>query len=251
MDANGEDVHTSGEEAASLSRRSFVTAIGAIAGATAFGAGAFGLGDASAARPSRLPKTPDEALRRLMRGNRRYRRGDLELRDYSPVGDRVAESQKPFAAIITCADSRLSPSLVFDIGLGNLFVSRVAGNSVDTGTLGSTEYAVAVLGVKLVMILGHSDCGAVKAALGVANGTATYPPDRFGAIGAFVDAIVPAVNAIPEGERTLENAIDANAAAQAQELAASEPIVKPAVDSGAVRVVAAVYDIPTGRVSLL
>jgi carbonic anhydrase len=251
MGANPEDGRAAGEEAGRLSRRGFVTAMGAIAGATVLGAGALGADAAFAAPPTRLPQTPDEALRRLLRGNRRYRRGDLELRDYSPVGDRVAESQKPFAAIITCADSRISPTLVFDIGRGNLFVSRVAGNSVDTGTLGSTEYAVAVLGVKLVMILGHSDCGAVKAAIGVADGTATYPPDRFGAIGAFVDAIVPAVSAIPEGERSLDRAIDANAVAQAQELAASEPIIKPAVDNGSVRVVAAVYDVASGRVSLL
>ena len=100
-----------------------------------------------------------------MAGNERYRSGQVELRDYSPVGERIASAQKPFAAIIACADSRISPALIFDITHGNLFVSPVAGNSIDVGTLGSTEYAVAVLGVKLVMVLGHSDCGAVKATL--------------------------------------------------------------------------------------
>lgn len=238
-----------GEEA--ISRRSFVKGASGVAGATVLGTSILGVSDASARALQPSPKTPDEALRVLMRGNRRYRRGDLELRDYTPVGDRIAETQEPFAAIITCADSRVAPVLVFDLGRGNLFVSRIAGNSVDTGTLGSTEYAIAVLGVKIVMVLGHSDCGAVKAAIAVANGTASYPADRYGAIGAFVDLVVPTVSALPPAERTLDRSIAANAAAQAQKLAASTPIVKPAVDAGDVRVVAAVYDIATGRVSLV
>ena len=78
----------------------------------------------------------------------------LQLRDYSPVGEKRASEQKPFAAIITCADSRISPELVFDVERGNIFVSRIAGNSIDQGTLGSAEYAVGVLGVKVVMVLG-------------------------------------------------------------------------------------------------
>lgn len=234
-----------------FSRRSFVKGVGGVAGATVLGASFLGGSDAFARTLPSPPTTPDEALKTLMRGNRRYRRGDLELRDYTPVGDRIAETQEPFAAIITCADSRISPVLVFDLGRGNLFVSRIAGNSIDTGTLGSTEYAIAVLGVKLVLVLGHSDCGAVKAAIAVANGTASYPADRYGAIGAFVDLVVPTVSALQPADRTLDRSIAANAAAQAQKLAASTPIVKPAVDAGDVRVVAAVYDIATGRVSLV
>jgi carbonic anhydrase len=197
------------------------------------------------------PKTPRQALRALEEGNRRYRRGELTLRDYSPKGVKIASHQKPFAAIITCSDSRFSPPLIFDVQHGNLFVSRVAGNSIDVGMLGSTEYAIAVLGVKLVMVLGHSDCGAVKAAIEVANGKKTYPPDRYGAIGAVIDACVPPIQSIPAGRRSVDRSIRVNAQAQAESLAQRDPIIRPAIDDGKLQVVAAVYDIASGKVSLV
>lgn len=187
----------------------------------------------------------------LMDGNRRYVAGRIRSIDYNRLGDRIAETQKPLAAIITCADSRISPSVIFDLGLGNVFVSRVAGNSMDTGTLGSTEYAVAVLGVHLVMVLGHSNCGAVKAAIEVANGDKSFPRNRYGAIGEFVDAIVGPVRRLPRSQRTLSRAIAVNARAQALHFAGRRPIIRAAVESGQVRVVPAVYDIGSGRVSLV
>jgi carbonic anhydrase len=176
-----------------LSRRGFLAGLGGAAGAAALGP----VGAAEAlARPgggrAPHPKTPTEALRLLQAGNKRYRQGKLQLRDYSPVGERRAAEQQPFAAIITCADSRISPELVFDVERGNLFVSRIAGNSIDTGTLGSTEYAVAVLGVQLVMVLGHSDCGAIKSAIEVVVNGKTYPESKYGEIGAVIDHLVPA-----------------------------------------------------------
>jgi carbonic anhydrase len=132
-----------------------------------------------------------------------------------------------------------------------VFVSRVAGNSADAGTLGSTEYAVAVLGVRLVMVLAHSDCGAVKAAIKVAAGKESFPPDTFGAIGEVVGAIVGPVRSLPPARRTLARATVVNAQAQAKRFAARGPIIKPAVASGRIRVVAALYDIGSGRVSLV
>jgi carbonic anhydrase len=197
------------------------------------------------------PTNPQEALALLEQGNRRYQRGKLELRDYSVAGEGIATKQTPFAAIITCGDSRLSPPLVFDVHHGNLFVSRVAGNSVDVGTLGSTEYAVKVLGVKLVMVLGHSDCGAVKSAIAVVNGTASYPPDRYGAIGEVINAIVPPIQALPPAERTVDHSIMVTAITQAADLATRTPIVKQAIDAGQIEVVAAVYNIKDGKVSLV
>jgi carbonic anhydrase len=197
------------------------------------------------------PKTPAEALRILQAGNKRYRQGKLQLRDYSPVGERRAAEQKPLAAIITCADSRISPELVFDIERGNIFVSRIAGNSVDVGTLGSTEYAVAVLGVKLVMVLGHSDCGAIKAAIGIVTEGATYPSSKYGAIGEVIDGLVPTVKSLPTAQRTLARCVPANAIAQAKDLARRGPIIAPAVSSGAVQVVAGVYNIANGAVSIV
>jgi carbonic anhydrase len=196
------------------------------------------------------PDTPDQALEALLEGNRRHRRGERSLRDHSPAEDR-SRGQQPFAAVITCADSRLSPTLIFDLEPGNLFVSRVAGNSVDTGTLGSTEFAVAALAVKVVVVLGHSDCGAVKAAIDLADDAAAYPPEEFGAIGSVVAALLPAIEAIPPGERDLDRAVESNASAQAADLASRDPVLKPAVEAGRLRVAAAVYEIGSGEVRLV
>lgn len=238
------------DQDSNISRRGFIT--GAAVGTAGLAAG--GAGAAFAAGQGDQfphPKTPDQAIRVLRQGNGRYVRNELELRDFSPVGERIASSQKPFAAIITCADSRISPSIVFDIHLGNLFVSRIAGNTVDTGTLGSTEYAVAVLGAKVVVVLGHSNCGAVKAALDVANGKTSFPPSKFGAIGSFVDLIIPAVRSLPRNRRTVPNVTSNNARRQARQLAAKGPIISAAVKSGKIKVVPAVYQIGSGRVEFL
>ena len=185
-----------------------------------------------------------------MEGNRRHQDGRHELHDHSPAADELAERQMPFAAIVSCADSRVSPTLIFDVDRGNIFSSKVAGNVIDTGTLGSTEFAVKVLGVKLVMVLGHSNCGAVTAAIDSANGTASFDPGEYGAIGSLVDRIVPAIEAVPTAERTLTACVAANAVAQAAEIASRGPIVKQAVEAGAIDVVAAVYDLATGSISL-
>jgi carbonic anhydrase len=237
-----------------LTRRGLIVRAGT-SGAAAVGAAtavdARAVTDAAATTPPPRPKTPDAVLRALMAGNRRYVAGKIKRVDYNRLGERIAQTQKPLAAIITCADSRISPSVIFDLGLGNVFVSRVAGNSVDVGTVGSTEYAVAVLGVRLVMVLAHSDCGAVKAAISVAGGKKSYPASKYGAIGEVVGAIVGPVRSIPPARRTLARATVANARAQAARLAARGPIIKPAVAAGRIRVVAALYDIGSGRVSLV
>ena len=131
------------------------------------------------------------------------------------------------------------------------FAAHVAGNSVDTGTMGSLEYAVAVLGVHLIMVLGHSDCGAVKSAIEVASGKKTFPTATYGSIGAVVEAVVPAVQSIAPPARSLQSAIVANARRQAQSLSRSGPIVPAAVSACGVRVVAAVYDIGSGVVTVV
>ena len=224
-----------------------------MAGAAAIGG--VGAAGALAARPgggtAPHPKTPEEALKLLQAGNRRYRQEKLQLRDYSPVGEKRASEQKPFAAIITCADSRISPELVFDVERGNIFVSRIAGNSIDTGTLGSTEYAVGVLGVKLVVVLGHSDCGAIKAAIGAVTEGKTYPASKYGAIGQFIDLLVPTVKSLPANQRNLARCVPSNAIAQAKDLARRGPIVAPAIAAGTIQVVPAVYNIANGAVSFV
>lgn len=230
-----------------LSRRGF---LGAAMGAAAAGGVLSGADGAFAATPKR-PSTPSAALATLMDGNQRYRAGHWQRVDYSPVGERRASAQAPFAAVLTCADSRISPALVFDVERGNIFSAQVAGNSVDDGTAGSLEYAVAVLNVPLIMVLGHTDCGAVKSAIEVAKGRASYPPEQYGSIGAVVDAIVPAVQTLPAGERTLDNGVAANARLQAQSLRLRGPILPAALRAGRLRIVAAVYDLATGAVELV
>jgi carbonic anhydrase len=237
------------------SRRDFLGKAGGVAAAATLGPVALADAVAEAKGKDRgrrfpHPKDPQEALQLLLKGNKRYRKGKLELRDYSPVGEDRASKQAPFAAIITCADSRISPTLVFDVERGNIFVSKVAGNSIDTGTLGSTEYAIKVLGVKLVMVLGHSDCGAVKAAIGVADGTSSYPRDQYGAIGAVVQNLVPPIQTVPP-PRPVDTCIAVNASAQAADIRGRNPIVKPAADAGTIAVVAAVYNIKNGKVNLV
>jgi carbonic anhydrase len=241
-----------GDEA--LTRRRLLGKASAV-GVTAVGGAAVEslvkLPEVSAAPPPARPSTPAQALQALLAGNRRYVGGNIKSLDYNRLGNRIAETQKPFAAIIACADSRVSPPDIFDVGQGNIFVSRVAGNSIDSGTLGSTEYAVKKLHVLLVMVLGHSNCGAVSAAIEIANGTATFPRQKYGAIGTVIRPIMGPVRAIPRQRRTLPRCVAANARAQAARFAATGPIIAPEVGSGHIRVVAAVYDIRTGAVSVV
>jgi carbonic anhydrase len=230
----------------SFSRRRFIGSLGAAAA----GGGLLGVGDAFAAEPKR-PHTPNAAISALKEGNARYRSGHWERKDYSPVGERRASAQKPFAAILGCADSRLSPALIFDVERGNLFAAQVAGNTASTDAIvGSLEYAVAVLGVHLILVLGHSDCGAVKAAIDVASGKTSYPASTYGAIGAMVDGVVPSIQGIDPAQRSLEHCIAVNASVQAQQLARTGPIIPAAIAAGTLKVTSARYEIATGKVDL-
>jgi carbonic anhydrase len=192
---------------------------------------------------------PDEALQRLLDGNQRFRAGAFQ-HDYRTEARRleVAAGQRPFAAVLACADSRVAPELVFDAGLGELFVVRVAGNIVGPGILGSIEYAVAVLGVPLVLVLGHSACGAVEAAVQAVTAGAQFGGD----VATLVTAIGPAVALVQHeaGDR-VENATRANARLVAARLAGGDPDFSQRVSRGALRVVAGYYDLVTGRVDLL
>src|SRR5687768_13038318 len=177
------------------SRRNFLTATGA--GAVAAAAAMTGASAIAATPPGAAPAkggkttlSPDQALELLKDGNRKFLT-DSPVR--AAVGRQrrleIAQSQAPFAAYVTCSDSRVSPELLFGRGLGELFIIRNAGNTVDTVALGSIEYAVAELGVPLVVVMGHERCGAVAAAAAVVRDNATFP----GAIGRMVEPIVPAV----------------------------------------------------------
>jgi carbonic anhydrase len=200
---------------------------------------------------AKLPKTPDEALAALMRGNERYATDQEQLKDYTHLGEEVASKQTPFAAVLSCADSRVSTTLVFDVARGNIFTVALAGNVSAPVAAGSLDYAVEVLGVPLVVVLGHSDCGAVRAALSVVTKGMKFPRSKYGGIGTFVDKITPTIRRLPKSRRTLDRAIEANARAQARSLAKRTPIFAKRVKDGRLKVVAATYDIATGHVTFL
>ncbi|MGH8851767.1 MAG: carbonic anhydrase [Casimicrobiaceae bacterium] len=183
---------------------------------------------------------PAEALKRLMDGNARYAANAPNERDFSSGRAARAQVQHPIAAILSCADSRVAPELVFDQGPGELFVVRVAGNIVTPDLLASLEYGVQFLGAPLVMVLGHSGCGAVDAAIKVLKTKAVLP----GKLPGLIRAIKPAVIAAEKTKTgdLLDNAIAENVRRQVIRLKNSPPIIKK------VLVVGAVYDLRTGKV---
>ncbi len=195
--------------------------------------------------------TAEEVLRRLQEGNRRFLAGDAPHSSSLGAARRgeVAVGQAPIASILTCADSRVSPELLFSAGLGEMFVVRNAGNTADTAAIGSLEYGVAVLGTPLVMVLGHERCGAVAAALSLAGGG----PDLPGRIGDMVEPIIPAALAAlsAPADQRLDLAVRGNARRVAARLGSSSMLIADHVRQGKARIVAAHYDLDTGEVSLL
>jgi carbonic anhydrase len=202
---------------------------------------------AHAAEPS-VP--PDEAMARLMSGNGRYVDGyAAHPHADKPRRVQLAAGQRPFAVILACADSRVAPELIFDQGLGDLFVIRVAGNVVDDAVLASIEYAVIHLGSTLVMALGHERCGAVKATVDALAGRGS-PEDRDTRIGALAALISPAVRAVPAGALDpLDAAVSLNAAHAAAEVFAGSRPLRTRVLAGQLKIVAARYDLDDGRVT--
>jgi carbonic anhydrase len=189
--------------------------------------------------------TPDQALARLERGNARFVAGWPNHPDQSARRRReVAMRQPPFAAILTCADSRVPPEIIFDEGLGNLFVVRVAGNVLDDIVLGSLEYAVEHLHVPLIVVLGHDRCGAVTAA---ADGGDTHSH-----IDAIVKALQPAIHlARAAGGDVVSQAIDANVQLVVNQLSVSEPILREHLNTGQLKVAGARYQLESGMVTRL
>ena len=192
---------------------------------------------------------PEAALQRLMQGNKRYAANASEQRDYSAGRAQRVSAQYPIAAILSCADSRVSPELLFDQGPGDLFVVRLAGNFVNDDGLASLEYAVKFLGVPLLMVLGHSNCGAVDAAIKVVKEGAKLP----GHLPELIDSIKPAViaaHARHPGD-FLAAAIEENVKLNVKRLHADEPIVSEALVAKKVAAVGGIYDLGTGKVNLI
>ena len=242
----------------SLSRRSFIRSGAAVsgglvaAGALAACGSSSSSSNASASTTSTAPPTNgDQALQQLTAGNQRFVKGKLENPRRETVRlAALAESQSPHTVIVSCSDSRVLPEVIFDEGLGDLFVVRVAGNTAaDPLLLGSVEYGASVLGAVLVMVLGHENCGAVKAALANVTTGATVP----GQISAFVQPIIPAAQAVASQPKDaqLNAAIQQNVRNQVALLKASTPILAPLVSQGKLRVVGGEFNFETGTVQMV
>jgi carbonic anhydrase len=192
--------------------------------------------------------TPDQALQRLIEGNARYTSQQLtHPRQSMERISEVAKGQKPFAVILGCSDSRVAPEILFDEGLGDLFVVRVAGNIATSDVIGSIEFAVAEFGSPLVMVLGHDRCGAVKATVEALEKNVAVT----GYIGTLARAIAPVVETVKDQAGDLiDNVVMANANYSAKRLRQS-PILTKAVKDGKLKIVAARYDLETGAVTMV
>jgi carbonic anhydrase len=187
--------------------------------------------------------TTKEIIGRLEEGNSRFTSDSLvsKLKD-SSRRNALTGGQQPFAIVLSCADSRVVPELAFDTGLGEIFVVRVAGNIANSSSIASIEYAVAHLGCKVIVVLGHESCGAVTAA--VAGGDNGYNLNH------LLSHITPAIAASGEGA-SIADVIKKNAALTVEELKNRSAIIGKAVDSGALEIKAAYYHLDSGRVEML
>lgn len=196
------------------------------------------------------PKTPDEAFAALKAGNERFVNGVTERRDLLAEAKATSDGQKPFAAIVSCIDSRTSTELVFDQGLGDVFNARLAGNVVDEDVIGSLEFATKAAGAKLVAVIGHSGCGAVVGAI---------DDVKLGNLDVVLDRIDPAVAEAAEKHKDdtsknpefVDAAIEENVRYQVEQLTKKSAILKELADNGQIRIVGGVHDLASGKVRFL
>jgi carbonic anhydrase len=192
---------------------------------------------------SQVKITPDEALLRLKEGNQRFINGKSTKprQDFNRIKE-VAAAQYPFATIIGCSDSRVPNEIILDQGLGDLFIVRTAGQVSSYASWGSIEFAEEVLGTKLIVVLGHTQCGAVNAAVNL--------PEVPGHIITLINAIKPAVEKAKKSEpkNLLDAAIRENVAMQVEQLKGLEPVLAKRVREGSIKIIGALYDLSTGKV---
>jgi carbonic anhydrase len=215
----------------------------------ALAGGALAEGHAPKAAPkSANVLSPDQALARLLAGNARFATGKSACRDFAGEREVLTHGQNPYVAILSCADSRVALDHAFDEGLGDIFACRVAGNVADDDVIASFEYAIAHLGTPLIVVLGHTGCGAVTAAVETVT-TGAAPP---GHLPGLVNQIAPAVKAAQgmPGD-LLANSIRANVAQTAAKVKDAGPILSAAVAQGKLRVVGGVYNLADGRVTMV
>jgi carbonic anhydrase len=187
-------------------------------------------------------------LKRLMEGNQRYVEGIARRHDFRHEREALAGGQNPYAAILSCADSRIAPEYAFDSGRGDLFVCRVAGNFATEETVASLEYAVAVLAAPLILVLGHDACGAVDATIKSLKDGKPLP----GHMPSLVTGLSPSVKAVAEQPgNALDNAILQNVKDTVAKLKAATPILSAAVEQNKIRVVGGIYRLKDGKVDMV
>jgi carbonic anhydrase len=200
--------------------------------------------------PSAASVTPTTALRRLLSGNRRFAEGKPDHQNQDGARRaQVANGQAPFAVVLSCSDSRVPPEVVFDQGLGDLFIVRTAGNIAGTNELGSIQYAAEHLGPRLIVVLGHEKCGAVEAAMLTEDEVKDEPQE----LREVLTTIRPGIAAVPqEGDKDgrLSKCVEANVRANIQKLNAS-PGMAALIQKNAIEVVGAVYDLKSGQVRIV
>lgn len=193
--------------------------------------------------------TPDMVIQLLREGNERFMNNDLTARDHSEQVRKSTYAQYPKAIVLSCVDSRVPVEDVFDRGIGDIFVARVAGNFVNEDILGSMEFACKVAGSKLILVMGHEHCGAVKAAV---------DDVKLGNITAMLSKIRPAVEAVEyDGERGSGNAefvhmvCESNVRNTMEQIRLGSPVLKEMEDNGEIKIVGSIYDMDTGKVTVL
>lgn len=193
---------------------------------------------------------PKPALERLMQGNARYVAGTSEVAGFEQSRQRLAAGQNPFACILSCADSRIGPEYCFDEGRGDLFVTRVAGNFVTPEILASLEYGVAVLGAPLILVLGHTSCGAIGAAVDAYEKHTQFP----GHIQSLTTALAGAVKAAQQSGASgnlVAAATEQNVIQNVRQLRQASPLLAPRVKSDDLLIVGGIYELSTGKVRLI
>jgi carbonic anhydrase len=194
--------------------------------------------------------SPDDVVRLLKEGNQRFVSGNITSRDHAAQVRDAANGQHPMAIILSCVDSRVPVEEVFDLGIGDVFVARVAGNFENTDILGSAEFATKVSGAKLVLVMGHESCGAIKAAIDGAE---------LGNITAMLKNIQPAIDAVSdyEGEKSGANGVfvhmvaEKNVRLTMERIRQRSPILKGMEDQGQIKIVGAIYNMKTGAIEFL
>ena len=212
------------------------------------------LANAAGAKEAKAPPkpknvlSPGASLERLLKGNARYVEGVSLRHDFKHEREALVGGQNPYAAILSCADSRIAPEYAFDSGRGDLFVCRVAGNFANNESVASLEYAVAILGAPLILVLGHDSCGAVSATIKSLKDDTTLP----GHMPSLVTGIAPAVKAVSQqAGDVLGNAIRQNVIDNVAKLGSATPILSAAVAQGKLKVAGGIYRLRDGRVEMV